>query len=41
LIIVRWQNVTDTVEYWTEVCLYGEAVGENPWEKLAGFPQRV
>jgi len=42
LIIVRWQNVNiDTVEYWTEICLYGDAVGENPYEKLAGFAQCV
>jgi len=32
LIIICWQNVTDTVAYWTEVCLYGDAIGENPHE---------
>jgi len=37
LIIVRWQNVTDTVEYWTEVCLCGDAVGEKPIRKTGRF----
>jgi len=43
LIIVRLQNVTDTVAYWTEVGLYlcGDAIGENPCEKLTGFAQRI
>ena len=41
MILVRWQNVTDTVAYWTEVYLYGDAIGENPYEKFAGFAQRI
>jgi len=41
LIIVRWQNVTDTVACYTEVCLYEDAIGENPYKKLAGFPQHL
>jgi len=27
--------------YWTEVCLYGDAVGENPHEKLTCFSQHI
>jgi len=41
LIITCWQNITDTVAYWTEVCLYGDAIGENPYKKLAGFVQFI
>jgi len=40
-IIICWQNVNDTVACWTEVCLYGDAVGENPYEKLSGFAQCI
>jgi len=31
--IFRWQNIIDTAAYsnWTEVCLYGDAIGENPY----------
>jgi len=35
------QNVTDTVAYWTEVCLYGDSIGENPYKKLDGFAQHI
>ena len=42
LIIVRWQKITDTVAYWTEVCFCMEMPSEkNPHEKLAGFAQRI
>jgi len=41
LIIVPWQNVTDTVAYWTEVCLYEDAIGENKYKKVAGFAQGI
>jgi len=41
LIIVRWQNVTDIVAYWSGICLHAKAIGENPHEKLAGFAQRI
>jgi len=27
-----WQNVTDTAAYWTEVCLYEDVIGENPYK---------
>jgi len=33
LIIVPWQNVTYPVAYWTEVCLYEDAIGENTCKK--------
>jgi len=32
LIIICWQNVTGTVAYCTAVCVYGYAIGENPYE---------
>jgi len=36
-----FQNVAGTVAYWIEVCLYADAIGENPYKKLAGFSQRI
>jgi len=41
LIIVSWHNVTDRVAYWTEVCLFEDAIGENKHGKLAGFAQHI
>jgi len=39
-VIVPWQNVTDAVAYWTEVCLYEDAIGENT-KKPPGFAQHI
>jgi len=42
LIIVCWQIVTDTVAYsWTAVCLYGDAIEENPYENWLVLPKCV
>jgi len=41
LINIRWQSVTDTVAYWTEVFLYGDAIRGNNYKKLAAFAQHI
>ena len=32
-----FQNVAGTVAYWIEVCLYADAIGENPYKNWLVF----